>query len=950
MKKRYAIPFNENTRSWDEVIVTARVINKADKKVQKLKPDIKVEDDARGGGYPAIKNNVLLVGNTSVDARIEAGDHAQISLRLNDGDPKIHEIVKRHSRFGLKVTLYPELDGTDGKAAEPGVEVEGFTQVYVQLPQTWDLTFRKTLWNDDNPIDLKKVDGMPVEELQALGDWGGRLILKPVGLFQPEDQGPGERILSTKSIADAGECSLDRGDGKVLAGTWDQARQAYIFQIEPSQSDEAGAGEGARDLEVTCHVEMHKGWEKRFQQLMRSARVLGKQLDPSVTQNAKTFIRGYLDFIAATEQAGLVDRKEHIRTWVLNLSDFITFMEPGVELFNKSLSLFDSALDRFVDNIINFTIELCFALIDVLSYVYKWAKGTIKQAVKGSTKELVEELAERTTKELASQREVVEHGIKAMRENIESLDSQLATLRKQWPTDLSDPSPELLSKMDDLLTRMNGALQERNELMRKLAQESQGLADLEANIAISQYVKSHSGEVTEKEFLEKLKGFAGDLPESDAIQRIVQNVEAIQTKDLGRVLEWGDSLNAAIKNLPADAPDATRRELNRLLSYWAEFTYDVRVDVLKEFNKNVYTDMLAKQPLGQRLKKIAEEAKKAKAAAEKIRYENVAWEHYKGFFSPLWWFIDWSIAKIAWLYDWAKEYFPWLADAETWLAYAIDTFLQYFMGKMNAVVAFTNSNLWTRSSISVDHRGRGEGLARAHGVGDPFFLFPKVVGNYAKQNDDPKKIIGMGSSGSQSEKEAVKRRVEAQLRGDYSQEKNNQIRYAKQLFSTLCQKTLDPGLFLQEAPERLSHTQLNGVWHSLASPMDKYEEGFREAQAQGSDYLASISRFKESATFQDLDGAIEWIAWAVAWTLRLGSLLAIGTGVGAAAVPTAFAVAQGVEWAAAALRPAVVALGTMPDIVGFQFDIVIAASLAHAAATKGGIDPSTLVVPSYYVE
>ncbi len=949
MHKRYAIPFNENTQSWDEVVVTARVINRADRKVQKLKPDIKVEDDARGGGYPALRNNVLLVDSTSIAARIEAGDHAQINLRLNDGDPRIHEIVKRHTRFGLKITLCPEMDGTAGKAAGPGPEVEGYTQVYVQIPQTWELTFRKTLWNDSNPIDLKKVDGMPVEALQALGDWGGRLILKPIGLFQPEGQGTGERILSTKSIADAGECALDRGDGKVLAGTWDHARQAYIFQIEPSQSVEAGQGEAARDLEVSCHVEMHKGWEKRFQQLMRSARVLGDKLDPSVLQSAKTFVRGYLDLIAATEQTALVDRREDIRTWVLNLSDFVTFMEPAVELFDKSLSLFDSALDRFVDNMINFTIELCFALIDVLSYVYKWAKGTIKETVKGSTKELVEELAERTTKELSSQRELVENGVKAVRENIESLDNQLATLRNQWPTDISDPSPELLSKMDDLLTRMNGALKERDELMRKLAQESQGLADLEANIAISQYVKAHSGEITEKEFLEKLKGFAADLPESDAIRQILQNVEAIQAKDLGRVLEWGDSLNAAIKNLPADAPDATRRELNRLLSYWAEFTYDVRVDVLKEFNKNVYTDMLAKQPLGQRLKKIAEEAKKAKAAAEKIRYENVAWEHYKGFFSPLWWLIDWSIAQIAWLYDWAKEYFPWLADAETWLAYAIDTFLQYFMGKMNAVVAYTNDNLRTRSSISVDHRGRGKHLASVHGIGDPFFQFPKVVEDYARQNDDPKKIIQMGSSGSQSEKEAVKKRVEAQLRGDYSQEKSNQMRQAKQLFSKLCQMTLDPSLFLQEAPERLSHTQLNGVWRSLASPMTQYEEGFKAAQAQATDYLSSISRFKESATFQDLDGAIEWIAWAVAWTLRLGSLLAIGTGFGAASVPTAFAVAQGVEWAAAALRPAVVALGTMPDIVGFQFDIVIAASLAHTAATKGGIDPSTLVVPSYRV-
>ncbi len=803
------------------------------------------------------------------------------------------------------------------------------------------------MWHENNPIDLKKVEGVPQKDLQALGDWGGRLLLKPLGLFQPSDQGAGERILSTHPIGFAGQCTLDRGDDQVLTGVWDKDKQAYIFEIEASQTGDQAQGP-VPDLPISCYIEMQKGWEKRFQDLIKAARTLANQLDPAIKQQARDFVQGYLDFLAETSQDDLVARKEHIRTWVLNISQFVSYLESAAELHGKSLKLFDSAMDRFVDNMINFTIELCFAMIDVLSYVYKWAKGSVKQAIKSSTKELVEELAEQTTKNLTAQKEAIESGIRTARESIDSLDNQLAGLRNQWPTDLSDPSPELLSRMDDLLARMKKALGDREGLVKKVAQESQGLADLEANVAIAQYVKTHSGEVTEKEFLEHLKGFASELPENDAIKQIVANLEAIQTQDLGRIMDWGDSLNNAIKNLPAGTPDSTRRELNRLLSYWAEFKHDVQLDVLKEFNKGRYTDMLAKEPLGQRLKKISEEAQKAKAAAEKIRYENVAWEHYKGFFSPLWWLMDASIWAIAWLYDWAKDTFPWLADAETWLAVAIDTFLQFFMEQMNGVVSYMNSHLFIRSIINSEHRGRGKYLATLNGLGEHYFEFPKALKDYAKRNDDPKKIIQLGNS--RSDKDAVKRNVEARVRGDYSQEKSRQAQQAKRLFATLCQMSLDAKFFSQDAPERIGPSAMRRVLGSIAGPMVRYEKGFAASKAQATDYLTSISRFAESETFQDLDGAIEWLAWAVAWTLRLGSLLAIGTGVGAAAVPAAFTAAQGIEWAAALLRPAVVVLGTMPDIVGCQFDVVIASPLVFTAAVRGGVDPENLIVDGYYAE
>jgi len=132
--------------------------------------------------------------------------------------------------------------------------------------------------------------------------------------------------------------------------------------------------------------------------------------------------------------------------------------------------------------------------------------------------------------------------------------------------------------------------------------------------------------------------------------------------------------------------------------------------------------------------------------------------------------------------------------------------------------------------------------------------------------------------------------------------------------------------------------------------MVQYEEAFAAANAQGTDYLWSMGRFAQNSTFQDWDGAIEWLTWAVAWGLRLGSVLLVFTGFGIAAVPTAFAAAQGAEWLGAVLRPAVSWLGTMPDVIAFQYDIVIAAALVYAAATEGNVDLENLIVPSEVAE
>ena len=50
------------------------------------------------------------------------------------------------------------------------------------------------------------------------------------------------------------------------------------------------------------------------------------------------------------------------------------------------------------------------------------------------------------------------------------------------------------------------------------------------------------------------------------------------------------------------------------------------------------------------------------------------------------------------------------------------------------------------------------------------------------------------------------------------------------------------------------------------------------------------------------------------------------------------------------LRPAVSWLGTMPDIIAFQYDVVIAAAVAYVATTEGNVSLDNLVVPSEYTE
>lgn len=940
--KIYTIPYDSESKSWEPLVISTQVVNHANKETQKLDSKVQVED-AAGSRYPAMTNSLLLLEETEIVPQIEAGDVARIHLRLNTEDTRIHQILARNRRFKLKVTLLPDPYRGTGKSVQPGPPVEGVAEVVVEIRQVWDLTFRKVLWDEGKPIDLNTVEGIDRDALQNLGDWGGKLLLQPKG--QLIDPGSGTQIASTQTIVDAHECTLDRGNGEKMVGEWDDVRKAYIFDVQPTQEGPAPAGVGG-DVTVSPPIPPTQGWQRQLVRVLTAARKIGARLESEIPDLARNYVQGCLDYLAEKPEAALSERREELSIWVLNTTHFIEFMGQATEMFNKALTLFDTAFKRFLDNMVNFAVELIFSLFDVMSLVFKSATQSAKAALKGSTKEMVEQLSERTMVELTQRRVAIEQGVNASRTGLNTLDRQIAETWSRWPKDMSNPNRALLQQMEEVSGQAALLTEQRQQLYEQFVKQKKALLDAEANLLMTQEIKENAGEATEKEFLDKIKAKALALPDDPNLRNIIAELEQMAANDARQYAALNAQIRKALSELPPNAPTQARLALERLS---ADLDRAIQTLGVIDLNKETYSNLLVEGPVGERLKVIHERAQQAKNAAEAIRYQNMAWEHYQGFFSPLWWFMDWSLAQILWLHDLAVEWIPGLAMAENLLALCVDTVLGYLMSILNAMVDFMNSHHWTRSCINSEVRGIGKATALDNGVSAHFFAFPQATKDLVPALE-PRRIVAMGQSGSAGEMQAVKQRLMTQAAGGYQQERNAQRAQARAAFVSLCRKVLDTSHLDQPAPEQLHGASLTAIWRQLVGPMVQYEEAFAASNAQGTDYLWSMGRFAQNSTFQDWDGAIEWLTWAVAWGLRLGSVLLVFTGFGIAAVPTAFAAAQGAEWLGAVLRPAVSWLGTMPDVIAFQYDIVIAAALVYAAATEGNVDLENLIVPSEVAE
>ena len=90
--KIYTLPYDSESKSWEPLTVNSQVMNQANQETQKLDPKIQIED-ASTSAYPALTNSVLLLESTEIVSETGTGEVAKFHLRLNDGDPRINQIL-----------------------------------------------------------------------------------------------------------------------------------------------------------------------------------------------------------------------------------------------------------------------------------------------------------------------------------------------------------------------------------------------------------------------------------------------------------------------------------------------------------------------------------------------------------------------------------------------------------------------------------------------------------------------------------------------------------------------------------------------------------------------------------------------------------------------------------------------------------------------------------------
>jgi hypothetical protein len=921
-QKRYAIPYNPDTQAWDPVEVKARIINTGDQKAQNLKDKILVED-AGNSRYAAINNNVLIVDRIDKLQKIEAGDQANITLQLNDSDPGIKDVLKRNSLFNLKVTLYPDPDGKNEPPTADSPSAEGFTEVYVQQPLKWELTFKKAFWDSSKVIDLSKQEGVDKDQLMELGSWGGKLIIKPVGVFQPNDGTA--KIVGDQTIEDAQQCTLDIGDGKIVKGYWNKWYFHYEFEIPQAQPDSMGVS--VSDLEVPCHIEMLPGYAKFFQEIIKYTKNLQKDLGTDTLSKGREYINGYLNFIAEEKEASLVERREDIRTWVINIPALLYSIKYSTIVYFRALNLFDEGYGRFVENMVNGFVEFVFWVFD---FVFKKLKSFAKRGEEvfaDVAQDAVETAARETTQELAKQKSFLESTLEALQMQAKKLDDQMDDLGQQ----LLKASDE---QRGDIIRQMNRVIGENNQVLAEVTKQTKEIADLNINQQIVEYAKAHSKEVTEDGFMEGMEAYIksqGGAPSPEA-RKFMEQIKDFGGMRMGNITKLE---NDVLRRLPTSSgPD--KHQLEQIWVSIQQYKDYAQKSMLWDFPMSETQNQLMKGPLSQRLQNVRDTVVEMEKSYEKQRYKSVPRIYYEpGIMGSVWHAMDRAIESLAWFYDYVVEGLKKLAGL---IGYAVDVVLHYINAIIDWIIKITDTHAYTRTWIKESYRPGGMVSVKGKAGGD-FFEFPRTLIQVFANKCRPDPVINQAGSGGQANLNATKQRYTSEAKAQLKAEKTKQKTMANRFFMQIFNEALDPLHFhLPAASSHVRTPQIKAPFQSILSLIQEYEDAFITAGSKGTDGIVKLSnRCGTNFTYQDLDTAIEWLSWSFSWLIRLGSLLLVFTGAGAISIPAWWGYAEIMDRVSAALRPVVSWVGTMPTVIGLQNDAIILSALMYEATVHGTV-------------
>jgi len=369
--------------------------------ILKLAPNILVEDSPTPGAFPVMSRDLLRVTDKKIVSDA-GGDYASIWLQLNRSYPDLATFLQGQAdgKFELRVTLFLDLGGLVGAAAgialpagAISLPVPGTTNIRIRLVEQWKLSFSKFKWKEQKELELTKLPDADLEGLNDLAENGGALEITPdAGIHLTND----EVQYADESFIDADLRLLRPGKPDLLA-TYDPDLDLYAFDIPAPPGAKEGAEPGwvAIFLEVWVADEI----ENQLRALVEKTHQLDEVLKSTLASDAETFIQACLDMLAKKTVQELTENNEKFTNATHAVTYFEGFTLLAARGMENSLELHQKAYDRFMENLVNGLIELCFIGGDILfdwllSKIIKNGKAAVEEELKREAKTLAEAAAE----------------------------------------------------------------------------------------------------------------------------------------------------------------------------------------------------------------------------------------------------------------------------------------------------------------------------------------------------------------------------------------------------------------------------------------------------------------------------------------------------------------------------------------------------------------------------
>lgn len=902
---------------------------------------------------------------------------------LGADNPLVTDPPRGSGQFKCKVSVRRGAEAKpsylQARARPPDADaLELMISVRVLPPPSLVVSFDKPVWEPNTCVDLYTLEGQDPQALDQLAARGGKVIVRAWG----EYRGAKETIRCSMPIED-GTCALERS-GRRYPAVWEPNDYAYTIQVPPAQVGGAPDSSPAQEVKAHIAVPVNRQHTEILNQLLKSAQKAGNALGSPIHEQAERYVHAYMEQIAQEKARELAHRSRDISTWLFHTAAFTRYSAESISAFNLALKLHASAYRRFFDAIINFFLEFLFLMIEKIGgalwqrYVSR-GKAAVTETVEAQAKQSIEEVLESEARVLAQQSETLEQELRqATQESTQSqlikqtregalvqAEQQLEAIQRQLTQEqaqLAAQRQALAEAGDEAAERaarqqMEAAEQRIKQLQAQLAEGSlarQTITDtvsaLEAEInrkvlAIQKLTAELQGANAQLSTLKELQQGVRSSTDMKGISHVLQNPkpgQAALSPELKEALdafvsEHWKQLDDVIRYL-----EANRHQLENadaLIGRARAMQLRLRQELALDTIKMTQHDLIIKPELQQKLRELNEANARvrssapaaapatAPAAAPSPPYRAMKREDYPdGLFGWAFFAMDKSLEYLYPMHDWARSLMPTLAWTEDGLGWILETMLTYLTMLSNWMINIGHHPEAVRSVIAPDLRKTGIAKAQALGLRAEFFRFPESALAALGHSLSP-----TGLTGGYTSRAAMLPALKAGAEGGYENERALQQREAFAYFETTLIRAMSHDF--ESAPNDPTRGVSRSMPHRLnpiLQTMDEYLQGFGAAGAAGAEALTAMpARLWEARewTAQDLEALVEWFVWGLESVAVLVGTLAMLSGVGAPAGAAILNGASKVSQVGAFLRVGVIAFWTMPNVLGFQFDLIAAHAL-----------------------